>query len=254
MWRLDEQNVVITGGSKGIGAATVEMALQLGARVIAVARGEVGLKKLIEGLSPDYVERCVPLAADVTTQEGRNKLLSTVDQQFEGKLHALVNNAGTNIRKALNEYSQEEWKQIWDLNQTAAFECCRLLEGALIKAKPSAVVNVASVAGFMDVRSGTPYAMSKAAIIQMSRSLASEWATKGIRVNTVSPWYTFTPLVEPILEQKERYEKILERTLLGRFAQPEEVASAICFLLMPASSYITGQNIVTDGGMSVQAL
>lgn len=255
MWNLKGKNVVITGASKGIGAAAVNEALSLGARVIAVARGEKAMMALAEELSgePDF-EHFTPVLADITSEEGRKKIADAVELHFSGYLHALVNNAGTNIRKKLNEYQKEEWQSIWKLNQTAGFELCRLMEKYLIASAPASVVNVASVAAFMDVRSGTPYAMSKAAMLQMTRSLASEWASLGVRVNSVSPWYTKTPLVAPILEDQSRYQKIIERTPLGRFAEPREVATAICFLLMDASSYITGQNIITDGGMSIQAL
>lgn len=161
-----------------------------------------------------------------------------------------MNNAGTNIRKAVEAYTEEEWRSIIELNQHAPFEICRLMRPFLEKAS---VVNVASVAGFIDVRSGTPYAMSKSAMIQMSRSLASEWAAVGIRVNTVSPWYTKTPLVASVLSDQERLQKILEATPLGRIAEAEEVANVIAFLLMDASSYMTGQNLIVDGGMSIQA-
>lgn len=255
MWNLKGKNVVITGASKGIGAAAVHEALSLGARVIAVARGEKAMMVLAEELSSKQnFELFTPVLADITTEEGRQKIADAVDRHFSGYLHGLVNNAGTNIRKKLNEYQDEEWQSIWKLNQTASFELCRLMEKYLIASAPASMVNVASVAAFMDVRSGTPYAMSKAAMLQMTRSLASEWASLGIRVNSVSPWYTKTPLVAPILEDHNRYQKIIERTPLGRFAEPREVAAAICFLLMEASSYITGQNIITDGGMSIQAL
>ncbi len=113
---------------------------------------------------------------------------------------------------------------------------------------------MSSVAALQDVKSGAPYAMAKAGILQQTRSLASEWADKNIRVNAISPWYTETPLVKPIIDQKERYAKIVERTPLNRFAQPEEIASAIAFLAMDKASYITGQNITADGGLSANAL
>ena len=96
--------------------------------------------------------------------------------------------------------------------------------------------------------------MAKAGLLQQTRSLASEWADKNIRVNAVSPWYTETPLVKPIMDQKERYDKIIERTPLKRFAQPEEMANTIAFLAMDQSSYITGQNLVVDGGLSANGL
>lgn len=258
---LKGKKLLITGGSKGIGEATVKLALTMGANVIAAARGEEGLTKLVASIGLNEIQpegsetaKLTTVAADVGSKEGRDLILDKVKSTFGSELHGLVNNAGTNIRKKVEEYTEQEWRSIIELNQHAPFELTRALAPFLKNTKSASVVNVASVAGFMDVRSGTPYAMSKSAMIQMSRSLASEWAPIPIRVNTVSPWYTKTPLVEPVLTDDSRLQKILENTPLGRIAEAQEVASVICFLLMEASSYMTGQNLITDGGLSIQAL
>ncbi len=118
----------------------------------------------------------------------------------------------------------------------------------------ASVVNVASVAGRVDVGSGAPYGMTKAALIQLSRNLAVEWARHGIRVNAVSPWYTDTPLVETVLNNPDRLQRIIDRTVLERVAQPEEVAAVAAFLAMDKASYITGQNIEIDGGMAAKGI
>jgi NAD(P)-dependent dehydrogenase (short-subunit alcohol dehydrogenase family) len=265
LFSLKGRNLIVTGGSKGIGEATVLLALSKGANVLAVARGEKGLANLAKRVQEEELavfgskisqkSQFETLAVDVATQEGRDAIVEKLRIVFGNELHGLVNNAGTNIRKQVQEYTDVEWRTIIELNQHAPFELCRALYPLLKNANVGAsIVNVASVAGFMDVRSGTPYAMSKSAMIQMSRSLASEWATIPIRVNSVSPWYTKTPLVEPVLKDSARLQKIIENTPLGRIAEASEVASVICFLLMEASSYMTGQNLITDGGMSIQAL
>lgn len=118
----------------------------------------------------------------------------------------------------------------------------------------SNVINIASVAGMVDVQSGPPYGMTKAAVIQLTRHLAAEWSVDTIRVNAISPWYIDTPLTEPVLSQPDRLEKILARTPMNRIGKPEEVASLAAYLAMDKSSYITGQNISVDGGMSVKGL
>jgi Tropinone reductase 1 len=116
------------------------------------------------------------------------------------------------------------------------------------------VIHVGSIAGQIALPTGVPYAMAKAGLAQAARTLALEWARDGIRVNTVAPWYTRTPLVEPVLARPEMLAAIVARTPLGRIAEPAEVAAAIVFLAMPASSYITGQCLAVDGGMSIQGL
>ena len=193
------------------------------------------------------------MAGDVTSEDDQDNLTDFVFQR-SGSLDILVNNAGTNIRKEAALYEPEEYQKILDTNLIAPFELTRKFFALLKRSGNASVINVASVAASQDVKSGAPYAMAKAGLLQQTRSLASEWAEKNIRVNAVSPWYTETPLVKPVMEQEERYAKIIERTPLKRFAQPEELASTIAFLAMDKASYITGQNLVVDGGLSANAL
>jgi Tropinone reductase 1 len=118
----------------------------------------------------------------------------------------------------------------------------------------ASVIHVGSVAGMVALPTGVAYGAAKAGLAQAARILALEWARDGIRVNTVAPWYTRTPLVEPVLARPEALAAILARTPLGRIAEPHEVATAVAFLAMPAASYITGQCLAVDGGMSIQGL
>ncbi len=193
------------------------------------------------------------MQADVTSEDDQDQLTDFVFQR-SGSLDILVNNAGMNIRKEAILFEPEEYQQIIDTNLLAPFELTRKFFALLKRSGKASVINVASVAASQDIKSGAPYAMAKAGLLQQTRSLASEWAVKNIRVNAVSPWYTETPLVKPVMDQKERYDKIIERTPLKRFAQPEEMANTIAFLAMDQSSYITGQNLVVDGGLSANGL
>jgi Tropinone reductase 1 len=139
-------------------------------------------------------------------------------------------------------------------NLKAAFDISRRAYPLLKKSTAGAVVNMSSVAGMTHVPSGAPYAMSKAALLQLTRNLALEWADDHIRVNAISPWYTRTPLTKEVLEDQERLPGILERTPLNRVAEPQEIATVAAFLCMPAASYITGQCIVVDGGFLCKGL
>jgi Tropinone reductase 1 len=242
-WRLDGKTVLVTGGTKGIGLSTVEECLGLGARVRLVARGEGGVRDTVARLAGRGDVQ--GLAADVATAEGRAAVVA-----WAGAVDVLVNNVGTNVRKDLGAYADGEIEAILATNLLATLHLTRALEVR----RGGSVVNVASVAGLTGVRTGVPYAASKAGLIQATKTLALEWASRGVRVNAVAPWYTRTPLVEPVLQRPGALETITKRTPLGRIAEPREVATAIVFLALPAASYITGQCLTVDGGLTVNGL
>ncbi len=250
-WNLKNKRVLVTGGSKGIGLAIVKEFLALGAVVVFTARNKEQIKEVEKDLrSQDYP--VTGLQADVSKKEDQELLQQWVQENW-GALDVLVNNAGINIRKPSTDYETEEYRKVLEINLFAPFELSRRLFPFLKQGKASSVINIASVAGSLDVQSGAPYGMSKAGLIQLSRNLAAEWAKEGIRVNTVSPWYTLTPLTEGFLADTERAARIIERTPQKRIARADEVAGAVAFLAMDKASYITGQNLSIDGGMSISA-
>lgn len=252
MWNLKNKTAVITGGTKGIGKATVIEFLALGAKVIFTSRTEADIIALTEELGNNGNE-VYGLVSDVSKKSDLHQLKNFTEEKF-GSLDILVNNAGINIRKAALDYTEEEYQKVLRINLTAPFLLSRLLFPNLKKSGRASIINVASIAASQDVRSGTPYGMAKAGLLQQTRNLAVEWAPEHIRVNAISPWYTETPLTVSVLENKEKLEKIKARTPMNRIAKAEEMAAAITFLAMDKSSYITGQNIVVDGGMSISAL
>ena len=251
-WDLQGKRALITGGTKGIGKAIAEEFLTLGAEVMIVARDKQDVAELVR-LWQQEGKLVTGVAGDVTKHADREKIGKAIGDRW-GALDVLVNNAGTNIRKKMEEYTEEEIRHVLEVNLFGAIAICRLCMPYLMSGNGSSVVNISSVSGSVDTHSGAPYGVSKAALIQLSRNLAVEWAGHGIRVNTVSPWYTDTPLTGPVLKQPDRLQRIIDRTPLARVAQAEEVASVAAFLAMDKASYITGQNIVTDGGMMAQGL
>lgn len=248
-WRLDGQLALITGASRGLGLATAREFARLGARLLLVARSGDDLAEAWSQIAGDASQEVDTLKADLSEVAGRQRVVERVAQ--EGSLNILVNNAGMNIRKTMDEFSFDEYRQVLRTNMDACFDLCRRLLPLLRAGAPAAVVNNASVAGLTHLRTGAPYGMSKAALIQMTRNLAVEWAPYGIRVNAVAPWYIDTPLARQVLDDPDYASAVVERTPMGRVGAPEEVARTIAFLCMPASGYITGQALAIDGGFSV---
>lgn len=247
-WRLDGQQALVTGASAGIGLAISRELLGFGADLLLVARDADTLESVRDELLDEFPDRNVHgLAADVADEDDRRDILDWVEDHGDG-LNILVNNAGGNLTKATVDYTEDEWRGIFEVNLFSAFELSRYAHPLLTRHAVSSIVNVGSVSGVTAVRSGAPYGMTKAALQQLTRNLAVEWAEDGIRVNSVAPWYIRTRRTSTKLADPDYLDEVLLRTPMGRIGEPEEVAAAVAFLCLPAASYITGECVAVDGG------
>lgn len=248
LWDLKGKKALITGGTKGIGKAIVSEFLHLGADVFIVARNQEHIDLAINEFSMQQFS-VQALAADISKPQDRDKCFKTIEKLWN-RLDILVNNAGMNIRKKVHEYNELDYHTILSTNLDSAFYLSQLFYPLLKASGNGSIVNVSSVAGLTHIRTGAVYGMTKAALIQLSRNLAAEWAADNIRVNAVAPWYIQTPLASSVLQNEHYLQEVLSRTPMKRIGKPEEVAAAIAFLCMPASSYISGQCLAIDGGFS----
>ncbi|CAI8597267.1 unnamed protein product [Vicia faba] len=224
-WSLKGMTALVTGGTRGIGHAIVEDLCGFGATVHTCSRNQAELDNCLNlWRSKGFLVS--GSVCDVSSRDQREKLIQQVTSIFNGKLHIYVNNVGANFRKPTIEYTAEA-------------------SGA------GSIVFISSISGVVSLGTGSVYAASKAAINQLTKNLACEWAKDGIRSNCVVPATTNTPLVEHLLRNKQYVDEMLSRTPLGRIAEAQEVSSLVAFLCLPAASYITGQVICVDGGLTV---
>ena len=245
---LRDQVALVTGASKGIGQAIAVALAEAGARVACSARSEeslaetLGLISVVGGLG-------VPVAWDVRDPEAAGPAVAFVEERL-GPLRLAVNNAGIGAGTPALEVTPDQWRSVYATNVDGVFWSCQAQARAMqTHVGGGAIVNIASISGHIANRNLTQaqYNSGKAAVIHLTKSLAVEWASLGIRLNAVSPGYTLTPMNQ----RPEVAGLVLEfadSTPLGRLATPEEIAGPVLFLLSPAASYITGSDLLVDGG------
>ena len=243
--RFGGRGIVVTGGASGIGSATCRALADEGARVGVLDRSIDGAVRIAEEVDG------VALHADVGDSAAVDAALAFADRELGG-LSGLVNNAGVGNLKPLESYTDKEIDLIWRVNVAGTYHCLRaavpyLRADAARRGAPASVVNIASVSGVRPTQGEAPYSAAKAAAIALTASAALEWAP-AVRVNCVSPGFVHTPLNEMLVADDAGRSGIEGRTPLGRVGTAAETALLICFLLSDDAGYITGQNMVLDGG------
>jgi len=247
---LTGKKAFVTGASRGIGQAVAVALAQAGADVALVARSEEGLAGTAEQIAGCGREAHV-IPADVTRQEAVEAAVVAAIGRL-GHIDIVVNNAGgTNFMVPFAELRMAGWDKIIRLNATSVAYVCRAVAGHLLDRGSGSVINVASVGGLAAAPMISPYGAAKAAVVSLTKSLAVEWAARGVRVNALCPGWTATELNRNLWGDEAAGPATVATVPMRRWGQPEEMAGAAVFLASGAASYMTGQTLVIDGGQTI---
>lgn len=247
---LKGKTALVTGAGRGIGRAIAIGYAEAGADVVIVSRTQSDLEETAE-LIQQAGTKAYTFEADVTNKSDIEAIFEKLDAD-NVRIDILVNNAGMNIRSKALEVSDDQWDTIMNTNLRSAFWFSQKAGERMKENGGGKIITISSVAGHVALRTGVVYASTKAAIIQMTKNLALEWGQYGINVNSIGPWYFQTPLTEKLLADKDYLNDILAVTPQKRVGELPDLVGPAVFLASDAASYINGQTLFVDGGMTIQ--
>ena len=240
---LQNEIALVTGASRGIGAAIADHLASLGARVIGTATSDGGATAIGDRLGASGGAGRI---LDVTDGAAVDALVEDIANEF-GAVSILVNNAGITRDQLLMRMKDEDWDAILDTNLSSVYRTSKAVLRGMMKARKGRIVNIASVIGLIGNAGQANYAAAKAGIIAFGKSLAREIGSRGITVNTVAPGFIETDMTRALPEAQQ--QALLAQIALGRFGKPQDIAEAVGFLVSPAATYITGETLHVNGGM-----
>ena len=248
---LAEQVGIVTGGGQGLGKTFCQAFAEVGAHiVVAEINSETGRQTTaeIEALG----RRAMFIETDVADMGSVQRMVDRTLMEF-GQIDFLMNNAGICLWQNAEDVSQDEWQKVMKVNLDGVFYCAQAVSKHMIERRKGSIINIASMSGLIVNRpqSQTSYNTSKAAVIHMTKSLAAEWAPHNIRVNAIAPGYMATPMAEPRFNDPQYGGLWMDAIPMKRPGQPEELGPAAVFLASEASSYMTGETLVIDGGFTI---
>ena len=247
---LQGQVALVTGASRGIGAAIATTLAESGADVAITARDATSLHATAAQVAATS-RRCLPVACEVTDAASVDAATTQIEATF-GPVDILVNNAGVNIPRLALEATEAQWDTILDTNLKGAFLCSQRVGRTMVERRSGRIVNMSSAAGLIPALERVAYCSSKAGLIMLTRVLALEWAQYGITVNAVAPTFVETELAAQTLN-RPGVREYWERTIpLGRIATTSDVAAAVRYLVSPEASFITGEVLSVDGGLAMR--
>jgi NAD(P)-dependent dehydrogenase (short-subunit alcohol dehydrogenase family) len=243
---LNGKVAVVVGGTSGIGRAIAHGLARAGADVIPTSRRLEQVEATAREIE-QFGRRSLRISADVSDRESLERVFSEAIQVF-GKIDILVNSAGRTKRAPTIDFSEEDWEGILDTNLTGTLRACQVFGKHMLERESGSIINIASLSTFVALREVAAYSASKAAVGSLTKSLAIEWSSRGVRVNAIAPGVFRTELNQQLLDETERGSEFLLRTPMKRFGNVEELAGAAVFLASDAASFVTGEILVVDGG------
>ena len=248
MKRLENKVAIITGGTAGIGAAAAKKFAQEGAKVTVWARNAEKGKAFVEAMAKEGYTICFD-AVDTSNYE---QVVAATKRVFDanGKIDILINNAGITNDSTLKKMTPEQWQSVIDINLTGTFYCTKAVNQYMVEAGWGRIINVSSVVGLYGNFGQTNYVATKAGVIGMTKTLCRELGKKGVTVNAVAPGFIATDMVAKMPE--DVLAGMVAKVPVGRLGKPEDIAYAAVYLLSDAASWVTGQDFVLDGGISIK--